>query len=491
MAGPHCIYNDSGKRLLPFHRTDDPMGVPDEPGSTEEADGSDSVAASDTADSVGTADEPVYYVISDLHIGGDEQLEEVEFLDELLAFLRRLEETDEDAELLINGDAFGLWEFTTVEGIEKFDLIEETYPKLFEQFRRTGENVTISLLPGNHDHELAAYDKYVERFAEYNVTLSQEQSTRRRVGGGAIHFEHGHQQDPNNRIEDWGNPYAAPLGYYYNTLVTSRAGQLSARGRYNWLKDVQAVTPTERMPVWLFSKYFYREMNPLLRYSLVPFLLLFNISALVAVLAGLDIVGLWSMPVSRAEAFFGQFGRAGEAVWLLLVINVVVTGLLLLVGLPLHLIRRDLRKTIDRFGIFETELTVDPETPYEDVARDVFADGETVIFCFGHTHRPMVSELDGGLLVNTGTWLKRLHRRDGIIGLLPPVFYPSYQIVVVRITDASGGVAVEFESVEKSSPAAEELTLTERLLTTGREPDPELPDRVVVEVPTVESPQTN
>ena len=28
--------------------------------------------------------DPVYYVISDLHIGGDEQLEEVDFLDELL-----------------------------------------------------------------------------------------------------------------------------------------------------------------------------------------------------------------------------------------------------------------------------------------------------------------------------------------------------------------------------------------------------------------------
>ena len=38
-------------------------------------------------------DDRVYYVISDLHIGGDEQLEEVEFLDELLGFLRQLEDT--------------------------------------------------------------------------------------------------------------------------------------------------------------------------------------------------------------------------------------------------------------------------------------------------------------------------------------------------------------------------------------------------------------
>jgi len=433
------------------------------------------------------ADGRVYYVISDLHIGGDEQLEEIEFREELLGFLRRLEDTDENAELVINGDAFGLWEFTTVDGIEKFDTLEETYPTLFEQFRRTGTNVQITLIPGNHDHELAAYDEYVERFGEYNVDLVQDESISRRVGTQAIHFEHGHQQDPNNQIDDWGNPHATPLGYFYNTLITSRAGQLSDRGKYNWLRDVQTVTPTERMPIWLFSKYFYREMNPLIRYSLVPFLLLFNVSAVLAVLAALDLTGVWSMPVTQASEFLGQFGWTGTAIWSLFVVNVAVTGLLLLVGVPLYFLRRDVRKTISRFGVFETALTVDTETPYEEVAREVFAEQpETTVFCYGHTHRPSIREVDGGLLVNTGTWLKRLHRRDGIIGLLPPVFYPSYQLTAVRIASESEGVSVEYQTITKPSPAAEELTLTERLLTIGREPDFAVPDRHVVETETQE-----
>ncbi|MFC4989727.1 MULTISPECIES: metallophosphoesterase [Saliphagus] len=427
------------------------------------------------------ADDRVYYVISDLHIGGDEQLEEVEFIDELLSFLERLETSDEEAELIINGDAFGLWEFTTVEGVEKFDLLEETYPELFSQFRATGESVPITLVPGNHDHELAAYDEYVERFAEYNVDVVREQSIDRRVGDQTVHFEHGHRQDPNNRIEDWGNPSATPLGYYYNTLVTSRAGQLSDRGRYNWMKDVQAVTPTERMPIWLLSKYFYREMNPLIRYSLVPFLLLFNVSALMAVLAGLDLLGIWSAPVEGATAFLGQFGRAGTAAWFFLAVNATLAGLILLVGIPLYFIRRDVRKTIDRFGVFETDLTVDPERPYEAAARETFADGETTIFCYGHTHRPGTREVAGGLLVNTGTWLKRLHRRDGVIGILPPVFYPSYQLAAVRIEPVEEGVAVEYERITKPSPASEELTRTERFFTVGREPEPDLPDRHVVQ----------
>ncbi|EMA33412.1 metallophosphoesterase [Halobiforma nitratireducens] len=448
-------------------------------------------------DGDGDADEPVYYVISDLHIGGDEQLEEVPFLDELLAFLERLETTDENAELIINGDAFGLWEFTQVDGIEKFEVLEETYPELFEQFRATGETVRITLIPGNHDHELAAYDEYVERFDEYNVDLVPEQSISRTIGEQAIHFEHGHQRDDNNRIEDWGNPHATPLGYYYNTLVTSRAGQLSDRGRYNWLKDVQAVTPTERMPIWLFSKYFYREMNPLIRYSLIPFLLLFNISLLLAVLTGLDLLSIWEMPVDRTEAFLSQFGPAGTAAWFFLALNVTVAGLLALVGVPLYFIRRDIRKTVDRFGVFETELTVDPEGPYEEAAQQVFDENpETTIFCYGHTHRPTIRDLEGGIMVNSGTWLKRLHRRDGIIGILPPVFYPSYQLAAVRIAPASSGdgdrdaVAVEFEQFTKPSPATEELTRTERFFTVGREPEPDLPDRTVVDSATAEQPST-
>ncbi|CAI49025.1 metallophosphoesterase domain protein [Natronomonas pharaonis DSM 2160] len=426
-----------------------------------------------------TADDRVYYVISDLHIGGDEQLEEVPFLDELLAFLERLRATDDDIELVINGDAFGLWEFTGLDGVEKFDHLVATYPKLFEQLRATGEQVQITLLPGNHDHELAAYDAYVERFAEYNVDLIQGQSIERRVGDHVVHFEHGHQRDANNHIEDWGNPYDKPLGYHYNTQVVSRAGHLSDRGRYNWLKDVQAVTPTERVPSWVFSKYFYREMNPLLRYALLPFLLIFNIAALVAIAAGMDLAGVISLPVEQTEAFLTELGPAGTTAWFLLVGNVVIAGLLVLVGIPLYLIRRDITKTVDRFGVFETDLTVDAETPYQEAAEEVFdANPDASVFCYGHTHRPMVQHVDGGALVNTGTWLKRLHRRDGVIGVLPPVFYPSYQLCAVRMEADGGDLVVDYEEIEKPLAASDELTFTERALTLGRKPEPELPDGV-------------
>jgi len=242
------------------------------------------------------------------------------------------------------------------------------------------------------------------------------------------------------------------------------------------------------MPIWLISKYFYREMNPVLRYALVPFLLFFNISVLLALLAAADIAGVWSMPVDRTTAFLGQFGTAGTAVWFLLAINIVVTGLIVLVAVPLYFIRRDVRKTIERFGVLETSLTVDAEGPYEPAAREVFeANPDAVVFCYGHTHRPLVRDIEGGVMVNTGTWLKRLHRRDGIIGVLPPVFYPSYQLAAVRIAEADEGILVEYETERKPSPATEELTRTERFFTVGREPEPDLPERVVIDPETGEA----
>ena len=47
-----------------------------------------------------------YFSISDMHIGGDGELQHCAFEVELIEFLKSLEQ-QKDAELIINGDAFG------------------------------------------------------------------------------------------------------------------------------------------------------------------------------------------------------------------------------------------------------------------------------------------------------------------------------------------------------------------------------------------------
>ena len=425
----------------------------------------------------------VYYFISDLHVGGDEQLQQVDFLDELLAFLADLEGSDEDAELIINGDAFGLWEFTQVEGPAKFDALLDRYPGLFDQLKRTGQEIPITLIPGNHDYELAAYPEYVERLAEYNITLVQEVSIERTVGESLVHIEHGMQEDPNNRCPDFGNPHANPAGYFVNRQITSRAGRLSGRGKYNWLKDIQAVTPMTEIPDWLVSNYFYREMSSWLRFSVVPFLLLFNVGVLYVAIFALDWFDVWSLPLTLVEDLLGLFGPAGQLVELVLAGNLVIILLLLAISVPLAVFVWDTRKTLRRFGLVRSPTDREPVEKYLDRARDVFASEPMVaVYVYGHTHRPSATEVDGRLVINTGTWLKRLHRVDPLLGVLPPVYYASYQLNYFRLSAADdGGVLVEYEVLEKPDPDDE--TLLQRLLAQPPRRQRSLPDRTVVDRP--------
>jgi len=67
-----------------------------------------------------------YYFISDLHIGGDEALGVCDYEVELIEFLEKLAAQPEDAELLIIGDIFGLWEFTDIEGPEKLKATKQS-----------------------------------------------------------------------------------------------------------------------------------------------------------------------------------------------------------------------------------------------------------------------------------------------------------------------------------------------------------------------------
>ena len=425
----------------------------------------------------------VYYCISDLHIGGDEQLEHVDFLDELLAFLRDLEASDEDAELILNGDAFGLWEFTEVEGPAKFDALLERYPELFDQLRATGDRIPITLIPGNHDYELAAYDEYVDRLAEYNVRLEQTVSIERSVGDHVVHVEHGMQVDPNNRIPDFGNPFANPPGYFVNRQITSRAGRLSGRGKYNWLKDIQAVTPMTRIPEWMISNYFYREMSTWLRFAAVPFLLLFNAGLWYVGIVALDRLGVWSLPMELVQGVLALFGPVGRLVDIVLTANLVLVALLLAISVPLYVFARDVRKTLERFGLLYADdaRDDDPVDKYVDRARTVFDENPAVaVYVYGHTHRPSVTDVDGRLVLNTGTWLKRLQRVEAPFGVVPPVYYSSYQLNYFRITDTeSGGVRVEYDVIDKPDPNEE--TMLQRLLTRAPTRRSVLPAETVVD----------
>ena len=60
-----------------------------------------------------------YYFVSDLHMGGDGQLQHCDYAAEFIEFLKELEKEGPDTEFLIVGDTFGFWELTLVRGVER------------------------------------------------------------------------------------------------------------------------------------------------------------------------------------------------------------------------------------------------------------------------------------------------------------------------------------------------------------------------------------
>ena len=220
-----------------------------------------------------------YYFLSDLHFGGDGELQKCDFTEEFIAFLKELATRDDDAELIIGGDMFGFWELTTVEGAAKFDEIVRHHQAIFDQLRETGAHVTITVMAGNHDYDLVCDPEFAARLKAYNLNLDTAISLERALAGRVIWIEHGQQSDSFNASPDYGNKYALPVGYFITRTVVAGASRFSAFGRGDWLKDIRSVG-TEHIPEWILSNYFFREMNWVIRAVLSVFFVLFSVTIL-------------------------------------------------------------------------------------------------------------------------------------------------------------------------------------------------------------------
>ncbi|MGA7533263.1 MAG: metallophosphoesterase, partial [Pseudolabrys sp.] len=213
-----------------------------------------------------------YYFVSDLHMGGDGQLQHCDYIAEFIAFLKQLEKEGPDTELIIAGDTFGFWELTLVRGVEKLDHIIAAHQAIFDQLRATGARIEVTMMVGNHDYDLACNSEFAAKLRHHNINLDTNLVLIRTIGDKKIWIEHGQQRDEFNAFPDYGKPHALPVGYFITQTFVSGASRHSDFGRGNWLKDIRSVG-TMQIPDWVLSNYFYREMSAALRWVLLPFLL--------------------------------------------------------------------------------------------------------------------------------------------------------------------------------------------------------------------------
>jgi UDP-2,3-diacylglucosamine pyrophosphatase LpxH len=425
-----------------------------------------------------------YYFISDLHIGGDEALGVCDYETELIAFLEMLAALQEEVELLIIGDIFGLWEFTDIEGLGKLKAVMDQFPSIFKALQKTGKTVKITMLPGNHDYEIACYPEFVEMLKPYNIHLEQTPAITREINGRRIWIEHGNQYDAFNHMPDFGNPHAQPVGYFITSSVVSTAGKHSKFGKFNWLKDIQSVYPSEQIPYWVLSNYFYHEMSPLLRYLVLPFLLLSGLEIFVLGGAALEWFGKTDTNIFLNNRVFSSLGLVGNLVQMILIANTVLFVSFVVLAVPLYLIWRDFRATLQRFRIVldPSELSSEKEQNYLDAAKAVFdRDPDTRIFIYGHTHLPSLRRFGDRVVINTGTWLKRLNDVRTRIGFLPKVYAPFFCLNYFRISETDGKIVIDYHKIDKAPP--QDLSLLQRLLILRKRrltPD-SIPERTLLE----------
>ncbi len=234
----------------------------------------------------------------------------------------------------------------------------------------------------------------------------------------------------------------------------------------------------------MISNYFYREMSPWLRYAVVPFLLMFGVSVVNLIGLLLEASGIVGTRVFLDDRLLAPLGFAGSILGLIFTINAVVIVILILVSIPLLVFYRDVRRTLIRFDMLGAIPAISQAAAtYLKAAEEVFAsDPETYIFIYGHTHNASLKGLGERVVINTGTWLKKLQRVPARFRLLPSVYYPSFRLNYFRISEDEGRIAIDYERMQKAPPR--ELSLLQRLVARSPKRDAleDIPNKTFVDV---------
>ena len=166
-------------------------------------------------------------------------------------------------------------------------------------------------------------------------------------------------------------------------------------------------------PDWVLSNYFYREMSTLMRWLLLPFLLLTGVTVIAIFGEIFRILGIFDYNVLFHNPVMSRLPIVDNVLQVVIEIN---SMFLFFFGVPTALVVYDLMRTLRRFRLLTShgvEPDVDSSESYLRGAQEAFRnDDKVAVFVFGHTHAAFLKRLgpSGKVVLNTGTWLKLLSR---------------------------------------------------------------------------------
>ena len=89
---------------------------------------------------------------------------------------------------------------------------------------------------------------------------------------------------------------------------------------------------------------------------------------------------------------------------------------------------------------------------YFKVAKETFRKHKGVhFFVFGHIHTAFMKKIDNKIVINTGTWIKKLKRiKPPKIFILPSVYYPHYKLTITHIFHEKNKIVATTRHIDKT-----------------------------------------
>jgi UDP-2,3-diacylglucosamine pyrophosphatase LpxH len=376
------------------------------------------------------------YIISDLHIGGDEVIDNFKCTDELIEFLDYLENKDETCELLILGDFFDFWKFDKHKG-EELEFVISVNQKLFDRFKKFGGKHKITAIPGNHDHALLYKPKFQEDLKKYNIDVETNQFFKREFKNGEKTFriigEHGNQVEPVCEIPDFNLPTDSSFSYHNYQIIVKKLMKLGTpKKKPVWLASLVDID-IELIPYWLLSKYFYYEFGPLVQVIVIPMLLMFSFLAIPYFI--FDVFTHFYYPQYMSEfVLFLDTNPFCKAIAFILYFDMAIVLIVFIAAMMKGHFNARLRE----YGVHSlTEILLSRQHSYMQRAKAVVK-GENPfkqkasLYVTGHTHLAGAHHYKETNYVDTGSW-KQLMRRVAARFSFPPVFVPYYELTYVEV----------------------------------------------------------
>lgn len=406
-------------------------------------------------------------VISDLHIGGESPIDDFECEKELTGFLDKLERDNESMELIVLGDFFDLWRIDDhPEGKVAYAINQ--HPNVFERLKQFGRKHKITVLGGNHDHEIVYDKRYQEDLAAYNIHVDTNQFFKREFTHEGKTFciigEHGNQVEPATAFTDFSLQTDSSLSYHINKLFVYEMMRMgSDKKRPKWISDLDNVD-INLLLYWFLSKYFYYELGPILKAILIPMLILFGFAVPYFIF---DIATDFYRPNFLVPLLnFLDTNWFIKVIVFILYFDMVIVILLFFISL----VRKDFKKRIRLYGVQSlSEILISLHQAFKNRAKEVCSgknpyNKKSHLYVNGHTHIAglFTPEEENFVHVDTGSW-KKLMKQVPAYFHFPGVFVPYYDLTYLscRLSDDRKSVNVELRSWPKEfSP---KLTLLERI----------------------------